>query len=341
MKHMRPLNAIVGLVLVIVLTLSGFVAISVSAQATNANAAQGIEISPALVELNAARGKTYNITLTVTNVTASDLAYSSSVDDFRASDESGSPHIIVASELSLPVTASVKTWVDILPHFALQAKKSETINVEIVVPVNAEPGGHYGVLSFAGKAPELSDNGVGLSASAGVLLLIRVDGDIIEEASLASFFSAQNGKQSSLFETGPITFVTRIKNEGNIHVKPVGSVELRDMFGGLVSTMPVNDDKSNVLPNSIRRFETQYNNSWMIGRYTANLTLGYGTTGKAITSTINFWVIPYKIILAGLLVLATIIFILTRLIKVYNRHIIAKSKNENTNKNKKHKKTSG
>ena len=339
MNRMRITRILLGLASILSI-FTGFVTTPVGAQATNANAAQGIEISPALVELNAACGKTYNITLTITNVTASDLVYSSSVDDFRASDESGSPHIIMDNELSLPVTASVKTWVDILPQFTLQAKKSETINVKIIIPADAEPGGHYGVLSFAGKAPELSDNGVGLSASAGVLLLIRVDGVITEKANLAAFYSSQDGKQNWFFETSskdsPITFVTRIQNEGNIHIKPIGSIEIRDMFGGIVSTIPVNSDKSNVLPSSIRRFESQYNSDWMIGRYTANLTLGYGTTGQAITSTISFWVIPYKLLLVGLLVLMTIIYILSRLIKVYNRHIIAKSKNEDKTKNKKH-----
>jgi len=344
MGRIRLLRFFIGLILVSSV-FTRFAVAPVSAQTTNSNAAQGIEISPALVELNAARGKDYNITLMITNVTASDLAYSSSVNDFRASDESGSPHIIMDDELTLPATASVKTWVDILPQFTLQAKKSETVNVKIVVPTDAEPGGHYGVLSFTGTAPELTDNSVGLSASAGVLLLIRVDGAITEKANLAEFYSQQGGKQSWFFETSskdsPITFVTRIQNEGNIHIKPVGSIELRDMFGGIVSTLTVNGEKSNVLPTSIRRFESQYNSDWMIGRYTANLTLGYGTTGQAITNTISFWVIPYKIILAGILVLVTIIYILSRMIKVYNRHIINKAKNEGSIKNKKHKKTSG
>ena len=38
----------------------GFVAAPVGAQASNANAAQGVQISPTLVELNASKGKTYN-----------------------------------------------------------------------------------------------------------------------------------------------------------------------------------------------------------------------------------------------------------------------------------------
>jgi len=296
----------------------------VSGQASSASAAQGIQISPALVELNALPGKTYTVTLNITNVTGLDLVYSSSVDDFNAKDESGSPQILLDS--TLPETASIKTWVSSIDQFGLTTRQSKVITAQVSVPVDAEPGGHYGVIRFSGRAPEVTDTGVGLAASAGVLMLIRVDGDITENAQVSSFFTARNGDQSSFFETSPITFVTRIQNQGNIHVKPVGSIEIRDMFGGLVKTLPVNDEKSNVLPDSIRRFEAVYDSQWMIGRYTANLTLGYGTTGQALTSTINFWVIPYKIILIALLVLVTIIFILRAVLRSYKKRIIAESK---------------
>ena len=329
---MRLLNKIV-IFLGSILLLTSVTTTHGYAESSSANAAQGLQISPALVELNAARGKTYTVTLRVTNVTASDLAYSTSTNDFNAADETGTPHILLDS--TLPPAVSIKSWIAAVPSFTLQAGKSQVINAQVTIPNDAEPGGHYGVLRFSGSAPELQDTGVGLSASAGVLLLIRVDGDITETASLASFTSESNGKQSSFFENGPLTFVTRIQNTGNIHIKPVGNIELRDIFGGLVTTLPVNADKSNVLPSSIRRFETTYANKWLFGRYTANLTLSYGTHGQAITNTISFWVIPYKLILGGLFVLGTVVFILSRMVKVYNRHIIAKSKNENTTKNKK------
>jgi hypothetical protein len=314
-----------------------FLTSPVNAQAANANAAQGIQISPTLVELNAAKGKTYNIALTVTNVTASDLVYTSSLNDFNAADETGSPHIILDSKL--PATASIVTWVATVPKFTLTAHKSMVVNAQITIPDNAEPGGHYGVLRFSGAAPEVESTGVGLSASAGVLILIRVDGTITEKANLASFYTSptQNGKQGSFFENGPIWFVTRIQNEGNIHVKPVGNIEVRDMFGGLVANLPVNKDKSNILPNSIRRFDdAKLDKPWMIGLYTVNLTLGYGTTGQAITNTISFWVIPYKLILAILFVLVTIVFILKQMIRVYNKRITEKIRNEIKNQNKNH-----
>lgn len=314
-----------------------FVAVTVIApaawaQSADPSAAQGAQISPALVELNAEKGKTYTLKVKVTNVTLTKLVYSTSVNDFESKDETGSPSVLLDS--NLPSSASVVDWVSTDPEFTLDTREAREITATVTVPGDAEPGGHYGVIRFSGRAPELESSGVGLAASTGMLLLIRVSGDITESASLASFYTANSGNQTSFFETPPVEFITRIKNDGNIHVKPTGNIEVRDAFGNSVASIPINDTKSNVLPGSIRRFETEYKSDWMFGMYTADLTLGYGTTGQAITNTITFWVIPYKLVLVCLLVLATLLFIASRLIKVYNKHIIAKAKNENITKNK-------
>lgn len=294
-------------------------------QTSGANAAQGMEISPAIIELNGAKGGTYNLSIKVTNVTPSDLVYETSVEDFRAKDETGSPQVLIGSDL--PDTISVKSWVSTIPSFSLESRKSETVTFTVSIPVDAEVGGHYGVLRFAGNAPELDSTGVALSASAGALLLVRVDGAIAEEAELASFYTGNSGKQTSFLENAPVDFTVRIKNTGNIHTKPTGAIEIKDMFSNTVVNLAVNENLANVLPDSIRKFETTYD-GWMFGYYTANLALGYGTSGQAIVGSTSFWVIPYRAILVGLLLLVTALFVVIKLIKAYNRRIIAKSKNE-------------
>lgn len=308
---------------------------SATASAEESTSAQGLQISPAKVELNAAPGKTYDIKLSVTNVTSSELVYSSTVSDFSAADETGSPKITI--DTSMPKTASIRSWVSGMDEFRLNPRQSMTIDAHISIPLNAEPGGHYGVLSFSGAAPDVEGTGVGLSASAGVLMLIRVDGDVTEEASIASFYSGNLDKPNFFFESSPIPFVVRVKNEGNVHIKPVGSIEVSDMFGNSVASVPVNDTKSNILPDSIRRFGGSKSDKLqistkglMFGRYTAQLTLGsYETTGKTLARSISFWVIPYKLVLAVVIAIGAIIFIIRRSMRLYNRRVIERYKNEN------------
>jgi hypothetical protein len=302
------------------------------------NAAAGLQISPALVELNGEPGKSYVLKEKVTNVTNSDLNYTTTVDDFGAKDESGAAKLLPRGDV--PVSASMIGWVAAPASFTLVGKEVRTLSITVTIPQNAEPGGHYGVLSFQGTKPKTSQNSVAIQASTGLLMLVRVAGTVDEDLQLTTLSSEKDGKQSSIFENTPITFVTRLQNKGNIHVKPSGTITITDMFGRLVDTLKVNNDLSNVLPNSIRRFESTLTKDWMFGRYSAELTIGYGTKGQVVQGQIMFWVIPWKIVATILLVLVTLIFIVWRMIKVYNRHIINKYKQTNekqTKKPKKHK----
>jgi len=309
------------------------------AQSSN-DAANGLQITPALVQLNAEKGKTYTVELKVLNVTGSDLSFKSAVNDFAAKDETGTPSILLNE--TEPAPTSIQSWVGDIPDFTLKAHETKTIEAIISVPTDAEPGGHYGVIRFSGTAPQLNGTGVGLSASAGTLFLVRVAGDITEKLNLITFeaTSSTDGKPHSLFENGPITFLTRFQNTGNVHVQPSGKITVHDIFGNPVATLDINDEKGNILPSSIRRFESTLNQHWLFGRYTADISIAYGTTGGAIVESTSFWVIPWKLILIGLAILATVIYVLRIGIKRYNKYIITQAQkgNEKTKKPKSKKK---
>lgn len=307
---------------------------------SSTDAANGLQISPALVQLNGEKGKTYTVELKVLNVTGSDLSFTSTVNDFASKDETGAPSILLNE--ATPSPTSIETWVSAISPFTLKAHQTQTIEAAISIPADAEPGGHYGVIRFSGTAPSVTQTGVGLSASAGTLFLVRVAGDITEKLNLITFeaTSPTDGKPHSLFENGPITFLTRFQNTGNVHVQPSGKITVHDIFGNPIASLDVNNEKGNILPSSIRRFESTLNQHWLFGRYTADISIAYGTTGGAIVESTSFWVIPWKLILIGLAILATVIYILRIAIKRYNKYIIAQAQksNEKTKKPKSKKK---
>ena len=174
MKHPLIIIALIFSTLTPVVALVNSVSAAPENIDNSASAAQGMQISPALVELNGEAGKSYSIQLKVLNVTASDLLFRSSVNDFRAKDETGTPSISVDS--GVPSTASIRQWVAPIPDFALRSHQSQTIDAVVTIPANAEPGGHYGVIRFSGRDPAVSGSGVGQTASAGPLVLVRVRG---------------------------------------------------------------------------------------------------------------------------------------------------------------------
>lgn len=283
-------------------------AIAVPIGVISQEAGQGLEISPPRLEQNVDPGESLAFDIKLRNVTSGDLVVTSQVDDFGASDdETGNPRLLLDTEEQ--TSFGLKDWVEAIGEQTIASQEQATIPVKINVPENASPGGHYGVIRFSGTAPGLDDTGVSLNASIGALVLLRVSGDVVEQASVEELSVSKDGNKGTLFETGPLQITARIKNDGNVHIKPAGQVTVKNVFGQEIGTLVVNEKAGNVLPDSIRKFEQTLEKKTMFGRYSAQLDLTYGDN-KSLQETVAFWVIPYKlvaIVLAALIVVFTII----------------------------------
>ena len=285
---------------------------------------QGIEISPPVIELNANPGQTITTNIRLRNVTSGDLLVKGRADDFGAKGEDGEPEILL--DETEATRYSVKFWIPNVPDLTLKSQEVKTAQIQIKVPANAEPGGHYGVVRFTGLPPDLQGTGVSLSASIGSLVLLRVSGNITEKLNTAEFYTSAKGKKHSFFEYGPITLTERLKNDGSVHVKPAGYVDIKDIFGKQVAHLPISDPARNVLPGSIRKFDQTLDKHFLFGRYTAKFSTAYGSGGKLESPTIAFWVIPYKLI--AIIIIGLILFILALRygIRRYNRYIISQAR---------------
>lgn len=314
---------------------------AVTAQATDSTAGNGqaLEIAPPVLNLTANPGETIKAQLSLRDISKNKLVVSNQIDDFIANGEDGTPRLLIDSAETSPY--SLKAWVSPLPQLTLSPKQVKQISVTIKVPADAAPGGYYGVIRFSGKAPELKDTGVSLSASLGALVMLRVKGAVTEKMSLVEFGTSQDNKTSSVFEFAPITFFERIKNEGNIHEQPTGQIIVTDMFGKTIAGVNINMPPKNILPSSTRKFEqpldkTSLGNRVLFGKYTATVKVKYGSAKDTLTKTITFWIIPYKLIGLAIVGIIGAISILVFAIKRYNQFIINKA--QGTKKAKKTKK---
>jgi hypothetical protein len=286
---------------------------------------QALEIGPPVLSLSADPGQTITADISLRAVSASGLIVNGQVNDFVADGEDGTPRIVLDTSIENPF--SLRAWLSPLPVLNLQANEVKKLTITITVPSNASPGGYYGVVRFTGTPPELEGAGVSLSASLGTLILLKINGNANEQLSIEQFFVSNKGKPGSLFESAPIAFVERLKNTGNIQESPSGVVTVKDMFGRTVVTLGVNQPPRYVLPQSIRKFEqsvdeSNIGNKILFGLYHADLTVKYGTNGQTVTSSVSFWVIPYRIIGAVIAGLIVIFFILRFAVKRYNNYII-------------------
>jgi len=305
-----------------------FVLPSIASAATATG--QGLEISPPLVDIKANPGQVVQQKINVRNVTNGTLVVKAQFEDFVASGEDGRPKILLAKGDKSPF--SIKDWLTAPDSLTLASGQRETVTVGINVPNNAGPGGHYGLVRFTGTPPELDSTGVSLSASVGTLMLVTVSGNVKTSASIIELYTSQNNKRTGFMEYGPVLTTTRVKNTGNVHFKPSGTIQITNMFGKDVLVSQFNKTNNNVLPSSIRKFENTLNQKNLFGRYTVKADVVYGPDNSITTASTTFWVIPYKLI--ALVILAIIVLVFG--FKQYNKIIVSRSsKKQSRGKNKK------
>ena len=292
---------------------------------------QGLEISPPVIELSADPGQTITATIRVRNVASGPLIAKGKADDFGAgATEDGQPRLLLEEQGA--TRYSLKYWISSVPDLKLAPQELKTATVNIAIPKNAEPGGHFGVIRFTAVPPDLDGTGVALSASVGALVLLKVSGNVKDDLNLAEFSTgALDAKglirtKTNFFETGPVGFLVRLRNSGTVHEKGTGGITVTDTFGNNVATVAVNEKGGNVLPDSVRRFEQSLAKKNLFGRYNAKLSLTYLGGQKKIDSTTSFWVIPWKLILIVIITLVILFFGLKYALGKYNQKIIAQSR---------------
>lgn len=290
---------------------------SASVYAQEQSVANGFRISPVRSELTINKGDESKMIVTIENPTDIATNARAVVNDFVASeDENGSPRLILDEGAELPKNdfSSLVQDIGLVP---LGPREKKDIEVVISVPEDASSGGYYGAIRFL-PVIDGQESNVGLTASVGTIVLVTVPGDLTESASIVQISALQNGEAKGFFTSGDIGVLTRIQNTGDIHIKPFGRVEVKNMFGKSVASFDLNneDTQVNILPDSIRRFENQLDSQNWFGRYTieANLGLSQGS-GNLLNATASFWYIPTWAIftLIGLVVLLAVgIYVLIR-----------------------------
>lgn len=294
---------------------------------TNAHA---ITLSPTIIDIDKKPGEVYFGTLTVSNDNDQDTTYYLTAQNFVARGEEGQQEFIAEEN-----AFGLATWiVPDVKRVTLGPRESKDINVAVSIPVDAEPGGHYAALFFSTQ-PETEEGGVsvGVGAKTGILFLARVAGDIREEATVESF----RMKNESPLNRLPAFFELRVRNVGNVHFRLRGDIDIVNMFGHTVDRVPVNPLNGAALPDSIRRYDTAWAhtlkpaegegfikelkdewNNFAIGKYTATVNATYGSANKPLTAALAFWVIPWRILTAVLLLLVLLILLL----KGYNKMVV-------------------
>lgn len=302
-----------------------------------------LTISPVRVELFGDPGAVVKGEIILINEQEGTRTFYSSFENFEASGESGTPSFVEGLE-------GLATWIETVPDVTLAQDEKQEVPYTITIPQDADPGGHFAAIFWSTSPPKTEQGGgVSIGAKVGVLILLKVSGEIEEGGGVLEFSAKDKQK---FFSSLPVIFIYRFQNGGDDRIKPEGEITIKNMFGRTSAILPANRSEGNVLPQSIRKFEMIWEkedsnkqetvddkegfltglkrewNNFAFGRYTAELNLEYGTEGETAQASFSFFIIPWRILGIILFILAVLVFSFIIGIKKYNKWIIAKAKGE-------------
>jgi hypothetical protein len=299
-----------------------------------AQPAAALTVSPVKVEVSGDPGQTLVGEIELFNEQVETKNLFSSVENFEPSGDTGSPKFVGGE-------SGLATWVAVTDRTVVEPSKTVKLPYSITIPADAEPGGYFAAIFFSESNPESEQGGnVSIGGKLGVLILLRVNGDIKEAAGISNFgFDGESRWRTQL----PITFVYRFKNDGADRVVPRGDIVIKNTFGSVVTTLPANVNEGSVLPNSIRKFSAQWGvpsaegasssffsiaraqmKDFHFGMYKAELALTYGEANQVALASINFFFVPWQLLLLVLLGIGVVVLLLM----LYTRWVIGKSQRQ-------------
>lgn len=280
--------------------LSGITASILVIHAQQAN--NGLSLHPTNFNLTLNPGQSTTNTITLDNLTSQTVTIQTELRNFTAQGEEGG-----VSLTQEDTTYALAKWITVSPSTAVLAPHtSQQFTFSITPPYNAEPGGHFGSIVFA-TVPPPSAKGIGaaLSEQIASLILLEIPGNVKEQADVVSF-----NTEKPFYEFGPVNFITRVRDDGTVHIQPSGAIEVKGMFGQQFN-VPI--ENLNILPDAIRIIPATLNKHFLIGKYEATLISVYGTKNEQLTASTEFYAFPVRYGLVALAILIVLFLLRKRI----------------------------
>jgi hypothetical protein len=328
------------------LTFFSFAVVKVFAQTPSSN--YDVTVSPIFFDLSGDPGTSITSKVRIRNNTNSPIPLKLGVDKISG-DLNG--NVVLKQDKNDDTLSWIK-----FDNSSIVVKPLEWAEVPftINIPESAAYGYYWTITLSQDNTNPLAKSGVNLTGAAGVPILLNVRKAGAKAEAKILNFSANNFVSEYL----PVDFTVKVENFGNVHVKPHGNIFITGSGNKSLAVLDVNSTLGNIIPNSARVFNASWDDGFLVkepvlqdgqvkfdkngkemeqitinwnkltsfrfGKYTANLILVFdnGTRDVPLQSTINFWVIPYKVIIGLIIALLIIFFVTRRLIKSYvNREL--------------------
>ncbi len=207
-----------------------------------------------------------------------------------------------------------------IDQIILGPQEEKTLLLNLDISKDEPEFDHYFSVLFISK-DNLNNLNTSQITTAGIAsnVLVSIGKNSKPEGFLSEFTSP------FLLAKGPVPFQVLVQNTGKHYIKPNGSIVIRNMFGqvvGNIKLLPVNilSNSSRYLPDSSLSsiIYATWPEKFILGPYTAELTIALSPDGPLFKKTINFIGLPTSILISLIitcLLLALIVYRVKRKLK--------------------------
>lgn len=303
-------------------------------QAQPSDTALNLTTSPLPINLVTKPGETTTTELRIKNSGTRTEQLQLGLLKFSANNESGQPRLADREPGD-----DYFDWVTFSQdQFTAEPNVWHTITMTIKVPPEAGLGYYYAATFTRAQGADATAQGASLDGGTAILVLM----DVQVPYALRKVEIEQFRTNKSVFEFLPADFEVTLKNSGNIHLIPSGNIFITK-GSEEVAVISVNEPRGNILPDSSRNFQASWADGFPVyekveeggrvvtnedgtaktklkwnlgdtsklrmGKYKATLLLAYddGEKDVPIEAVLTFWVIPWRIIFVGLLILIVLL----------------------------------
>lgn len=268
----------------------------------HAQAGTGLTIQPIKVSQTMKPGDQTSGTIRLSNASDEDVVVELSVQDFIP--VAGAETFQFVSRA--PGVTTVRDWItfnDKKNSFTFKRGEIKEIPYEIKAPLNAEPGSHFGVLFFKAIKESEAHSQLRIGTQVGVLVFVTIPGKFEQKGTIKGF------ETKSFYQTAPVSFVMEFENQGTVHFEPKGTIDITNMFGSKVGSVPI--EGYAVLPTGVKKMSFSWNVAgFLLGKYSATASV-YDVDGNLLSkASASFWVVPVWYIVSFIVILLVLFFVI-------------------------------
>lgn len=298
-----------------------------------------LSIEPPVTQINGLPPMDITCPLTIENKSGNDLNLQIILKPFRASDQNnGQIEFLPSQAIQDFPDKNILQKIQILdngsPINKLELGPQQRKQLQVHVGISkGEPLADYyfsiiflsTIQSTSGPNPTPSQNTTVAQGGIASNLLLSIGPKNATKGYIQTF-------SAPLFlQSGPVPFTLAINNAGEHLLTPKGVILIHNMFGQTIGRVDI--APANILANSTRQLFAQPSNSknplnldidnpkiiwpetFLLGPYSANLSLAMSDKGPIYTRTIHFLVLPIQVVIGIIIAISMSITIYLRIRK--------------------------